>query len=55
MKVYVIQSRNEMLMNVGVGVKNYLIGVLVKMVICGILVRVIASVIKHVKLMNIYI
>ena len=39
-------------MNVGVSVKNQMIGVLAKIIICGILVHVIASVVK---LMNIQI
>ena len=52
MKVYVTQSKNRIMMNVGVSVKNQMIGVLVKMILCGILVRVIVSVIRHVKLMN---
>ena len=41
------------MMNVGVSVKNLMIGVLVQRVICGILACVVASVIKQVKLMNI--
>ena len=40
-------------MNVGVSVKNYMIGVLVKMTICGILARVTVNAIKHVKLMSV--
>ena len=43
------------MVNVGVSLKNYMIGVLVKRLMCGILVRVIASVIRHVKLTNIWI
>ena len=38
------------MMNVGVSVKNYIIGVFVKMIICGLLIRVIVGVIRHVKL-----
>ena len=41
--------------NLGGSVNNQRIGVLAKMIIFGILVHVIASVIKHVKLTNIYI
>ena len=40
-------------MNVGVSVKNYMIGVLVKMTICGILAHVTVNAIKHVKLMSV--
>ena len=53
MKVYVIQGKNGVMMNVDVSVKSYMVDVLVKMVICGILVFVIVSVIKDVKLTNI--
>ena len=52
-KVYVIQSKNGIMMNIGVNVKNSMIGVLLKIIICGILVRVIVSVIRHEKLSNI--
>ena len=55
MKVYVIQSKNGTIMNVGVSVKNYKIWVLSKRVICGTIVPVIVSVIKHVKLMNVWV
>ena len=51
--MHVIQSKNEIIMNVGVRVKNYMIGVLSKMIICGTLARVIGSVIWHMKFMNI--
>ena len=51
MKVYVIQIINRIMMNVGVSVKNEMIGILAKM--CRILVHVITSVIRHVKLINI--
>ena len=53
MKVYVIQGKNGVMMNVDVSVKSYMVDVLVKMIICGILVFVIVSVIKDVKLRNI--
>ena len=53
MKVYVIQGKNGVMMNVDVSVKSYMVDVLVKMIICGILVFVIVSVIKDVKLTNI--
>ena len=53
MKVYVIQSKNGIKINVGVSVNNQMIGVLVKVIICGIPARVIVNVIRHVKLMNI--
>ena len=51
--MYVTQSKDGFMMNVGVSVNNYMIGVLVKIIICGIIVYVIVNVIKHVKLMNI--
>ena len=50
--MYRIQCKNEILMNIGVSVMNYMTGVLLKMIICGILVRVIMSIIRHVKLTN---
>ena len=53
MKSYVIQSKNGILMNVGVRVKNQMTGVLLKIIIYGILVCAIVNVIRHVKLMNI--
>ena len=53
MKVYVIQGKNGVMMNVDVSVKSYMVDVLVKMIICGILVFVIVSVIKDVKLTKI--
>ena len=53
MKVLVIQSKTGIMMNDGASVKNQMFGVLTKSFICGILVRVIASVLKHAKLMNI--
>ena len=39
--------------NVGVSVKNKVIGVLVKMIVGRVLVHLIKTVIKHVKSMNI--
>ena len=51
MKVYVIQSKNGIIMNDSLRVKNYTIGVLVKMIIFAILAPVIVNVIKHLKLM----
>ena len=53
--MYVIQSKNGIMMNVSVSVKNYMIGVFVKSAICGFLACVIVSVIRHVKLMTIQI
>ena len=44
--------QNEIMMNVGLKVRNQMIGVLVKMNIYGIL-RMIVNAIRHVKLMNI--
>ena len=40
LKVYVIQSNNEIMMDVGESVRNQMIGVLVKMTVYGILVIV---------------
>ena len=49
MKVYVIQNKNGIMMNVVASLENYMIGVLVKMIVCGILVHVTVKVIRHVK------
>ena len=48
-----MQSKNRIMINVGVSVKNYMIGGLVKKIIRGFLLHVLVSVIMHVKLMNI--
>ena len=53
MKVYVIQSKNRVMMSVGVSVKKKMIGVFVKMILCGMLARVIVNVIRYVKMINI--
>ena len=42
-------------MNVGVSVKNQMIGVFIKMITCEILAHVIVNVQRHVQLTNIYI
>ena len=55
MKVFVIQTKNRIMIYVGVRVKNKMIGVFVKMTVCEILSLVIVNVIRHVKLTNIYI
>ena len=52
-KVCVIRSKNGVMMNVSVSVKNQMIGVLAKMIIYEILAHVVVRVIKHVKLTNI--
>ena len=59
--MYIIRSKNGIMMSVGVSVKNWMIGALGKMIIgglvvhvSGLVVHVIASAIKHVKLMNFY-
>ena len=52
MKLHIIQSKNGILINAGVSVKNKMIEILVEIATRRILVCVIASVIKHVKLMN---
>ena len=51
--MYLIQSKNGIIMNVGVSVKNKIMGVLVKIIICGILVSVIVNAIIHINLTNI--
>ena len=53
MKIPVIQSKNEIVMDVGVSIKNKMIGVLVNRIIYGISARVMVSVTKHEKLTNI--
>ena len=53
MKVCVIQSKNGIMINVRVTVKNSMVECLVKMTLCGVPVRVALSVIRRVKLMNI--
>ena len=53
MKVYVIQSKNGIMINVDICVKNLMSVTLVKMIICGIHACVIGNVIKHVKLTSI--
>ena len=53
MIVYVIQSKNEININVGVKVKNYMIEILAKRIIYGVLAGVIVRVIRHVKLTSI--
>ena len=53
MKVYIIQSKNGIMINVDMCVKNSMSVTLVKMIICGIRARVIGNVIKHVKLTSI--
>lgn len=45
-KVHVIKSKNEIIMNGGVSVKNYMIEVLVKINICAVLGNVNVNVIK---------
>ena len=53
MKLQVIQSKNGIIINIGVSIKNTMIGILEKSVTCRILVHVTVSAINHVKLMNI--
>ena len=53
MKMYVNKSKNGIIINVGVGLKNEMIGVLIKLMVWGILVRVIVSAVRHAKLTNI--
>ena len=52
MKVYVIQSKNGIMMTVDIIVNNYMFGILMKSIIFGMLARVILNVITHAKLMN---
>ena len=53
LKEHVIQSKNGIIMNVGVSIKNQMIVVLAKMIKCRFLACVIVNVRKHVKLINI--
>ena len=54
MKMCVIQRKNGTMMNVGVSLNNWMIGVLVETFIaCGGLVHVLVSAIKNVNLMSI--
>ena len=53
MKVYVIQGKSGIMMNIGASVKNQMSGFLAKMTTCGILVHIFVSAIRHVKLMDI--
>ena len=55
MKVYVIQSKNGIMMNVDVIIENQMNGIGLKIIICEILARVILRVIRHVKMTNIQI
>ena len=52
MKMYENQSKNGIVMNVGVNVKIYMTGFLKKGVICVIQIRVAASAISHLKFMK---
>ena len=45
-KVHVVKSKNEIIMNGDVSVKNYMIEVLVKIIICAVLGHVNGNVIK---------
>ena len=51
---YVIQSKNRIIMNVGVSLKNWMIQALVKVIICDILLGMIVSVLRHVNLTDIW-
>ena len=55
MKIYLIQSKNGIMINVNVNVRNQLIGVLVKETTCEILAHVIVNVIKREELVSILI
>ena len=54
-KMYVIQSKNEIIINLTVNVKNYVTKILLKVITYVILGRVIVNIRKHAKLMNIQI
>ena len=47
------ESKNGILMKIGVSVKDQIIWVVIRRIICQILALVIASVISHAKLINI--
>ena len=51
-KLYLIQSKNGIVMNVDVNVKNLMNGITVKKIMYGFLVCVIVSLIKRVEFMN---
>ena len=53
MILYIVRSKDRIMINDDVNVSNYLIRVLVKMSIFGKLVHVIVSIIKRVKLVSI--
>ena len=55
MKIYVIQSKSGIMMNVSVSEKNQINGVPVKKATYGILAHVMVSMIKYVKLVSIQI
>ena len=52
-KMCVVQSKNGIMINSDVNVKDRSIGVLVNIIIHGILVRAFMNMIKHVELMSI--
>ena len=52
-RVRVIQSKNGIMINIGVRVKNEIIRVLIKIILCEILAIVIVNVTRRVKLTNI--
>ena len=52
-KACVIQSKNGIMINVGVSVKNKMIEVFGNMIICGILLRVTVSLMSYEELKNI--
>ena len=54
MKLYVIQSKNGVIINIGVSVTSQMIEVFIKMIICGIIECMIVNAIKPVKLKNIW-
>ena len=52
-KLYGIQCIIRIMINIGVNLKNWMIGVLFKMIICAIAVRMILNIIRQVNLMSI--
>ena len=49
----VYNSKKKRIMNVGMSVKNQMIGIIVKMIIRGILARAIVNIVREVELVNI--
>ena len=52
-KMYLIKSKNGIMINIYGNVKKSLIGVFVKMIIFGIIVHVVVSVVNYAQMLNI--